>query len=169
MLNLNLKDASEAVYYNKLSKEVMDYLHAYSDGVNYFLEHEKETYRYAFLALPLEFTLVGHEPEPWKAADTMATLKLMCYIGNTILRYTTTLHPKYNNPQLTHMLIGLAQLQGDVEKFIIQMIKGGVDIQKLKYLFSPHLYNLDEALLNLIKKVIFSYLLFLVEAYIFLP
>ena len=103
MLNLNLKDASEAVYYNKLSKEVMDYLHAYSDGVNYFLEHEKETYRYAFLALPLEFTLVGHEPEPWKAADTMATLKLMCYIGNTILRYTTTLHPKYNNPQLTHV------------------------------------------------------------------
>jgi len=64
------------------------------------------------------------------------------------------------------MLIGLAQLQGDVEKFIIQMIKGDVDVQKLKYLFSPHLDNLDEALLNLIKKVI---LYFFVVANIFLP
>jgi len=83
------KDASEAVNHNRLSKEVMDYLHAYSDGVNYFLEHEKETYRYTFLALPLEFTLVGHEPEPWQGADTLATLKLMCYIGNATLHYTT--------------------------------------------------------------------------------
>jgi penicillin amidase len=68
---------------------------------------------------PLEFTLVKHTPDEWTVADTLLTVKLMSYLG-------------------------LAQSQQDVEKLIIQSIHGGVSIEALARLFSPHLDDLDE-------------------------
>lgn len=71
--------------------------------------------------------LIGHKPEKWSARDTLLTIKIMAYIG-------------------------LAQTQQDLEKLIIQMIKGECDIDKLKSLFSPHLDGLSEQQISLIKK-----------------
>lgn len=77
---------------------------------------------------PFEFKLVGFKPEPWSPADTLVMVKIMSYIG-------------------------LAQTQQDVEKFIIQSIKNGVDIDKLKSIFTPHLDEITDEIITLIKKV----------------
>lgn len=77
---------------------------------------------------PFEFKLAGFKPEPWTTADTLVTLKIMSYIG-------------------------LAQTQQDVEKFIIQSIQQNVDTKKLKELFTPHLDEMTEEIITLIKKV----------------
>jgi penicillin amidase len=76
---------------------------------------------------PLEFTLVGFKPEPWSAADTLVMVKIMSYIG-------------------------LAQTQQGIEKFIIQAVKNNTNIDKLKKLFSPHLDEMSEEIVTLIKK-----------------
>ncbi len=68
---------------------------------------------------PLEFALVRYRPEPWKVADTLLTIKLMSYVG-------------------------LAQSQQDMEKLLIQLIHGGVPLDKLKRLVAPHLDGLDD-------------------------
>lgn len=77
---------------------------------------------------PFEFKLTGYKPGPWSAADSLVTIKIMSYIG-------------------------LAQTQQDAEKFIIQSIKNNVDTDKLKSLFSPHLDEMSEEIITLIKKV----------------
>lgn len=48
--------------------------------------------------------------------------------------------------------IGLAQSQGEVEKFIIQCLKSDVDLEKLKSLFSPHLDGVNQEIIDLLKK-----------------
>lgn len=78
--------------------------------------------------VPFELKLVKYRPEPWVAADSLMIGALMGYIG-------------------------LAQTQQDIEKFILQAIKGGVDLAKLKTLFSPHLDDLSEARLAAIGKL----------------
>lgn len=50
-------------------------------------------------------------------------------------------------------------MQGEVEKFIIQAIQGGVDIDKLKSFFAPHLENLNEELADIVKKVLIYFFL----------
>jgi penicillin amidase len=45
---------------------------AYSDGINAFLERQPG-------ALPPEFALLGHRPEPWSAADVLARAKLFAW------------------------------------------------------------------------------------------
>ncbi len=76
---------------------------------------------------PFEFKLVGFKPEPWSPADTLVMVKIMSYIG-------------------------LAQTQQGIEKFIIQSVKHNTDIDKLKKLFSPHLDEMSEEIVTLIKK-----------------
>ena len=75
--------------------------------------------------LPFEFKLVKYKPAPWKPEDSLITIKIMGYVG-------------------------LAQAQGDMEKFIVQMIQGGATLEKLKDLFPGHI---EGANLDLLKKV----------------
>jgi penicillin amidase len=77
---------------------------------------------------PFELLLLGYRPEPWTVADTLLTIKLMSYVG-------------------------LGQAQQDLEKLIIQAIHGGVSVAKLKKLFKPHLDDLDEELVEWIKRL----------------
>lgn len=75
-----------------------------------------------------EFRLAGYRPEPWRVADTLLTIHLMSYVG-------------------------LAQTQQDLEKFLIQAVRGGVDLARLKKLFSPHLDGWNEELIDLVRRV----------------
>jgi penicillin G amidase len=77
---------------------------------------------------PWEFKLVNHRPAPWKPEHTLLTIKLMSYIG-------------------------LAQTQEDVERLIIQSVRQGIDLTKLKNLFSPHLDELTSSRCDLLKKL----------------
>ena len=45
--------------------ETMSAAKAYAAGVNYFIKHHKGP-------LPLEFTILGYEPEPWQPSDGVA-------------------------------------------------------------------------------------------------
>ena len=53
-----------------LDPEVMRALRRYADGVNRYLNKPLE-------ALPLEFQILGHKPEPWRPADSIAWFKIM--------------------------------------------------------------------------------------------
>ena len=77
---------------------------------------------------PLALRLVGYRPEPWAPQDSLLTVHLMSYVG-------------------------LAQSQQDMEKFLIQAVRSGVSVRRLKRLFSPHLDGLDEATAALIRDV----------------
>ena len=101
-----------------LNQETRSFLEAYCDGVNDYLNKHRRR---------LEFLLVGYKPEPWKPEDTLATIKIMAYIG-------------------------LAQTQQDIEKFIIQSVQNDVNVEKLKSLFHPHLKDLNEDQLTLCKR-----------------
>ena len=67
---------------------------------------------------PLELLLTGYSPERWSVADTLLTIKIMSYVG-------------------------LAQAQQDTEKWIIQAVANGVDLDRLRDLFTPHLDGFD--------------------------
>jgi penicillin amidase len=77
---------------------------------------------------PIELLLVRHDPDWWTIADTILTIKLMSYIG-------------------------LAQSQQDMEKFLIQAIRGGVPIERLTALTEPHLDGLDESTAELVSRL----------------
>ncbi|MFD1624233.1 penicillin acylase family protein [Azospirillum griseum] len=53
-----------------LSPDARAAFDAYADGVNSYLERRRE-------ALPIEFQLLGHRPEPWTIADSLVWGKLM--------------------------------------------------------------------------------------------
>jgi penicillin amidase len=75
---------------------------------------------------PLELALVGYRPEPWTVADTFITIKLISYVG-------------------------LAQTQQDFEKLLVEAIRGGVPVSRLRKLVSPHLDGLDEETIEWIR------------------
>jgi penicillin amidase len=77
---------------------------------------------------PFELLMLRHDPDWWTIADTILTIKLMSYIG-------------------------LAQSQQDMEKFLIQAVRGGVSIERLTKLTAPHLDGLDESIADLISKL----------------
>jgi penicillin amidase len=54
------------------SQDLQDILQAYADGVNAFLRHPEAK-------LPVEFTLLGHKPEPWRPEDSMAFARVMVW------------------------------------------------------------------------------------------
>ncbi|MCG5053971.1 MAG: penicillin acylase family protein [Myxococcales bacterium] len=77
---------------------------------------------------PLEFRLAGYRPEPWEPYASLLIVKMMTYIG-------------------------LAQCQQDMEKIIIEAVAGGVNLQRLKDIFAPHLEGFDEDLVALVARV----------------
>jgi len=52
------------------SPETRSASQAYSDGVNYFIDHHKGP-------LPIEFTILGYAPEPWQPSDGVAVHYVM--------------------------------------------------------------------------------------------
>lgn len=66
--------------FERLAKEELNYLspqakaavQAYSRGVNAYLQENDDK-------LPLEFTLLGYKPEPWRDIDSVAVLKYLAY------------------------------------------------------------------------------------------
>jgi len=54
------------------SQELKDGISAYTAGVNAFLEHPKTK-------LPIEFTLLGHKPEPWSVEHSMGFTRVMMW------------------------------------------------------------------------------------------
>lgn len=114
----------EAAIYHEAKNELQNlesddllYAQSYCDGVNEILKSK----------IPFEFKLVGLTPAPWKIEDSLATIKIMSYVG-------------------------LAQTQQDIEKLIIQMIVNDLPVDKIKELFSPHLDKVDEKLISTLKK-----------------
>jgi penicillin G amidase len=77
---------------------------------------------------PWGLRLTGYRPEPWEPADTLLTMLLMSYAG-------------------------LAQTQQDFETFLIQSIRAGVDVTKLKRLFTPHLDEMTDEHVALIRRL----------------
>lgn len=72
---------------------------------------------------PLEFLMVGYKPEMWEFKDSLITAKVMGYVG-------------------------LAQAQGDMEKFLVQMIQHGVHEDRIKELFPYLKDNIDYDLIK---------------------
>jgi penicillin amidase len=54
------------------SDEVREAILAYSEGVNAFLDHPDSKW-------PVEFTLLGHRPEPWQPEDTTSFARVMIW------------------------------------------------------------------------------------------
>tara|TARA_R110000868_G_scaffold136049_11_gene348849 strand:+ start:8813 stop:11026 length:2214 start_codon:yes stop_codon:yes gene_type:complete len=77
---------------------------------------------------PWEFKLVRHKLQPWKPEHSLLTIKLMSYIG-------------------------LAQTQEDIERLIIQSVREGMDITKLKSLFAPNLSDLSSKRIEYLRNV----------------
>ncbi|MEY2933217.1 MAG: hypothetical protein RL033_3966 [Pseudomonadota bacterium] len=73
---------------------------AYVAGINARLRQE----------LPWELRLVGYQPEPWTAADSVLLSRVVGYVG-------------------------LAQTQGELERLFVEMVQAGVDDRCLRALF----------------------------------
>ena len=58
--------------FSMLSPETRAIYQAYAAGVNAYLETRSGL-------LPLEFVVLGHEPEPWRPADSLVWLKMMAW------------------------------------------------------------------------------------------
>jgi penicillin amidase len=74
---------------------------------------------------PLEFRLLKHKQEPWAVADSVAVLKLTG-------------------------LVDMTETQGWAEKLIVQMIREGVDLERLKELFPYMIEDLNPDYVKLI-------------------
>ena len=77
---------------------------------------------------PLEFKLTGYHPDEWTPADCLTMVKAAGFAG-------------------------LAQTQGDMEKFILQMLKNGVSPERVKALFPYIEEEISPELIDIIKKV----------------
>lgn len=75
---------------------------------------------------PLFFKFLKIPIEPWSLQDTVKLIKMQMYLG-------------------------LGQVQERTEKFIIQAVYEGVNIEHLKKIFYPHLNAVDSELVHLIK------------------
>ena len=69
-----------------LSPEVKGGLEAYARGVNAFITRKTGLLE---PRLPPEFLLLRHQPEPWRAADSVAIVKMMALDLSTNLRFET--------------------------------------------------------------------------------
>ncbi len=57
---------------NNLSKESLDILQAYADGVNAYINKNRKK-------LQIEFDLLGYDPEPWKIEHSLIILRLFAW------------------------------------------------------------------------------------------
>jgi penicillin amidase len=67
--------------------------------------------------------LLGYKAEPWTALDSVLMTRVIGYVG-------------------------LAQTQGEIERFVVEMVQAGIGREKLEALFPGLMGNLDEALLG---------------------
>lgn len=72
-LTLGLRRAAEASY-EQYSDTAKDVLHKFAEGVNLYIEELKETGEW-----PIEFTLLGYEPELWTPVDSLTIGKYMAF------------------------------------------------------------------------------------------
>ena len=79
-------------------------------------------------SVPLEFKLIGYKPDTWSPEDVILLIKMIGFVG-------------------------LSQSQGDMEKFIIQMIRNDVEPRKIKALFPYIKEDIPDQLVEIIKKV----------------
>lgn len=103
---------------SRLPDTILKYLECFSEGINKGLETSSN---------PI-FKLLKHQPEPWTPVDTLATMRIMAYVG-------------------------LAQTQQTMEKFIIEALKLGADKKAFKTFFNPYLDEWDDEDIDLLKKV----------------
>jgi len=73
--------------------------------------------------IPWELKLLGYTPESWTVADTLLISRMMGYLT-------------------------LSQSQGEMERLIVEMVQGGIDIEKLEALFPGLLEGLDPDLIR---------------------
>ena len=109
-------DAAREV--ESVTPEARPVLEAYCAGVNAGV---KAT------SLPLEFRMVGYQPDEWTLADVLLAAKMIGYVG-------------------------LASTQADIEKFIFQMLQNGVDPARVKELFPYIKEEITPELIEIIKK-----------------
>ena len=76
---------------------------------------------------PFEFKLMGYKPDPWTPMDVLLIGKMIGYIG-------------------------LTQSQGDAEKFIVELIRNDIDVNKIKELFPCIQEDIPADLIDTIKK-----------------
>ncbi|MFJ8267110.1 penicillin acylase family protein [Peribacillus asahii] len=70
---LGLRRAAEASY-NQYSKEGKAVLQAFADGVNLYIKQLQKSGKW-----PIEFTLLGYEPELWSPVDSLTIAKYMAF------------------------------------------------------------------------------------------
>lgn len=76
--------------------------------------------------IPWELRLMGYKADPWTPADSVLISRMTGYVG-------------------------LAQSQGEIERFIVEMVQGGIGREKLEALFPGLMDNLDEGMLGQVK------------------
>ncbi|MFW9855393.1 MAG: penicillin acylase family protein [Candidatus Thorarchaeota archaeon] len=81
---------------------------------------------------PFEFRLVRYKPDAWTVQDSMLLGRMVGYIG-------------------------LTQSQGEVGKFIIQMIQNEIDSDKIKELFPAISEEISPDLISILKKTNIAY------------
>ena len=77
---------------------------------------------------PFEFKLTGYKPDSWTPEDIILMIKMIGFLG-------------------------LSQSQGDMEKFIMQIIRNDVEPHKIKELFPYIREDIPENLIEIIKQV----------------
>ena len=102
---LNLANHSKASF-TKLKPRSQKLLEAYARGVNAYITRETRMFE---PALPVEFMILGHTPEPWQPWHSMLTTKIMALtlganMGNEIKRLA--LASKGFNPNEIDDLVG---------------------------------------------------------------
>lgn len=101
-----------------ITPESRPLIEAYCAGVNAGVKSS---------SLPLEFRMVGYQPDEWTIADVLLSAKMIGFVG-------------------------LASTQADIEKFIFQMLQNGVDPARVKELFPYIKEEITPELIEIIKK-----------------
>ncbi|MBI9073885.1 MAG: penicillin acylase family protein [Desulfatibacillum sp.] len=105
-------------------QEQWNQLDAESQGL--LQEYTRGVNAYLQRSRPWECRLVGYKPTPWLPEDTLMITRMAGYLT-------------------------LAQSQGEVEKFFIEMVQAGVENDKLASLFPVDADNIDRGLLSKIR------------------
>ena len=70
---INLAEYSKNSF-EKLAPQTKKILQAYARGINAYIDRERRIFE---PALPPEFIILGHQPEPWQAWHSLMTIKIM--------------------------------------------------------------------------------------------
>jgi len=102
----------------KMNPEGLKLLEAYSHGVNYYLEEKKNKY-------PVEFDVLGYEPEEWKPEHSIIVIRMMAWELNlgwwTDLTFTELVQ-KLGEEKVKEILPGYPEnapiiIPADIKKF----------------------------------------------------